>query len=180
MGSNLAHRLLQDGEHECVVYDRDATIVKALADHHRLRHRRSGPFWQKGGIRLLDCGTSGGVWGSERGYSLMIGGEADAFAQVEPVFATLAPGVGCCRTYAHGHRGTHGIPRAEGRLARVPARAPREAGLLFALAQRLSLLVPRPARLGSATCEGAAPGRVDQTGPVSACRGRGGPRPADG
>ncbi len=45
------------------------------------------------GIRLLDCGTSGGVWGLQRGYSLMIGGEKDAVAQVEPVFATLAPGV---------------------------------------------------------------------------------------
>lgn len=45
------------------------------------------------GIRLLDCGTSGGVWGLERGYSLMIGGDADAVATVEPVFASLAPGV---------------------------------------------------------------------------------------
>ncbi len=44
-------------------------------------------------IRLLDCGTSGGVWGLDRGYSLMIGGDADAFAQVEPIFAALAPGV---------------------------------------------------------------------------------------
>lgn len=39
------------------------------------------------GIRLLDCGTSGGVWGLHRGYSLMIGGDKDAVAQVEPVFA---------------------------------------------------------------------------------------------
>jgi 6-phosphogluconate dehydrogenase len=45
------------------------------------------------GVRLLDCGTSGGVWGLDRGYSLMIGGDADAFAQVEPIFASLAPGV---------------------------------------------------------------------------------------
>ena len=45
------------------------------------------------GIRLLDCGTSGGVWGLERGYSLMIGGTPEAFAQVEPVFASIAPGV---------------------------------------------------------------------------------------
>ena len=45
------------------------------------------------GIRLLDCGTSGGVWGRERGYCLMIGGDADAFAHAEPIFATVAPGV---------------------------------------------------------------------------------------
>jgi 6-phosphogluconate dehydrogenase len=45
------------------------------------------------GIRLLDCGTSGGVWGRERGYCLMIGGDPDAFAHAEPIFATVAPGV---------------------------------------------------------------------------------------
>jgi len=45
------------------------------------------------GIRLLDCGTSGGVWGRERGYCLMVGGDADAFAHAEPIFATVAPGV---------------------------------------------------------------------------------------
>jgi 6-phosphogluconate dehydrogenase len=45
------------------------------------------------GIHLLDCGTSGGVWGLERGYCLMIGGDADAFGNAEPVFASVAPGV---------------------------------------------------------------------------------------
>ncbi|KQH80884.1 6-phosphogluconate dehydrogenase [Mycobacterium gordonae] len=47
----------------------------------------------KNGIRLLDCGTSGGVWGRERGYCLMIGGDPDAFEHAEPIFATVAPGV---------------------------------------------------------------------------------------
>jgi 6-phosphogluconate dehydrogenase len=45
------------------------------------------------GIHLLDCGTSGGVWGRERGYCLMIGGHADAMAHAEPIFASVAPGV---------------------------------------------------------------------------------------
>jgi 6-phosphogluconate dehydrogenase len=44
-------------------------------------------------IRLLDCGTSGGVWGRERGYCLMIGGDADAVSHAEPIFASVAPGV---------------------------------------------------------------------------------------
>ncbi|MGH3959804.1 phosphogluconate dehydrogenase (NAD(+)-dependent, decarboxylating) [Mycobacterium sp.] len=44
-------------------------------------------------IHLLDCGTSGGVWGRERGYCLMIGGDADAVAHAEPIFASVAPGV---------------------------------------------------------------------------------------
>jgi 6-phosphogluconate dehydrogenase len=44
------------------------------------------------GIRYVDAGTSGGVWGAERGYCLMVGGSADAFAQIEPVLRDLAPG----------------------------------------------------------------------------------------
>ena len=44
------------------------------------------------GIHLLDCGTSGGVWGRERGYCLMIGGDDYAFDHAEPLFATIAPG----------------------------------------------------------------------------------------
>lgn len=46
------------------------------------------------GIKLLDCGTSGGVWGRDRGYCLMVGGDRAAFDYVEPIIATLAPGVG--------------------------------------------------------------------------------------
>ncbi len=45
------------------------------------------------GIRLVDCGTSGGVWGLERGYCLMIGGDGDAVTHLDPIFATLAPGI---------------------------------------------------------------------------------------
>jgi 6-phosphogluconate dehydrogenase len=47
-----------------------------------------------GGIHYVDCGTSGGVWGLERGYCLMIGGETEVVRRLDPVFATLAPGVG--------------------------------------------------------------------------------------
>jgi len=46
------------------------------------------------GIRYLDVGTSGGVWGRERGYCLMIGGEHDAVKHLEPIFSALAPGSG--------------------------------------------------------------------------------------
>jgi 6-phosphogluconate dehydrogenase len=46
------------------------------------------------GIHYLDVGTSGGVWGLERGYCLMIGGEADVVRRLDPVFAALAPGRG--------------------------------------------------------------------------------------
>ena len=46
------------------------------------------------GVRYVDVGTSGGVWGLERGYCLMIGGEADAVRHLDPIFATLGPGRG--------------------------------------------------------------------------------------
>jgi 6-phosphogluconate dehydrogenase len=57
------------------------------------------------GIHYVDCGTSGGVWGLERGYCLMIGGEAEIVRRLDPIFATLAPGPGS-------------IPKTPGREAR--------------------------------------------------------------
>jgi 6-phosphogluconate dehydrogenase len=46
------------------------------------------------GIHYVDVGTSGGVWGLERGYCMMIGGEKDVVEGLDPIFATLAPGTG--------------------------------------------------------------------------------------
>ncbi|MGB8331993.1 MAG: decarboxylating 6-phosphogluconate dehydrogenase [Polyangiales bacterium] len=46
------------------------------------------------GIHYVDVGTSGGVWGLERGYCMMIGGETDPVQRLDPIFATLAPGRG--------------------------------------------------------------------------------------
>jgi 6-phosphogluconate dehydrogenase len=46
------------------------------------------------GIRYVDCGTSGGVWGIERGYCLMIGGAKEAVDHLDQIFAALAPGLG--------------------------------------------------------------------------------------
>ncbi|MDE2581853.1 MAG: decarboxylating 6-phosphogluconate dehydrogenase [Rhodospirillales bacterium] len=59
------------------------------------------------GVRYIDCGTSGGVWGLKRGYCLMIGGEKAAVDHLDPIFAALAPGLG-------------DIPRTEGREGRDP------------------------------------------------------------
>jgi 6-phosphogluconate dehydrogenase len=66
------------------------------------------------GIHLVDCGTSGGVWGIERGYCLMIGGEVDVVDHLGPIFATIAPGMGS-------------VPRTVGRTG-TPA--PAEYGFL--------------------------------------------------
>jgi 6-phosphogluconate dehydrogenase len=46
------------------------------------------------GIHYLDVGTSGGIWGLERGYCMMIGGEKEIVQRLDPIFAALAPGVG--------------------------------------------------------------------------------------
>jgi 6-phosphogluconate dehydrogenase len=46
------------------------------------------------GIHYIDVGTSGGVWGLDRGYCLMIGGDEEAFKHCEPLFASIAPGLG--------------------------------------------------------------------------------------
>lgn len=54
------------------------------------------------GIHYVDVGTSGGVWGLERGYCMMIGGEKEIVQRLDPIFSTLAPGIG-------------DIPRTEGR-----------------------------------------------------------------
>lgn len=55
--------------------------------------RRAAAFAQSG-IHYVDVGTSGGVWGLERGYCLMIGGDKGAVDHLDPIFATLAPGKG--------------------------------------------------------------------------------------
>ena len=68
---------------------------------------RRGKALAAKGIHYLDCGTSGGVWGLQRGYCLMIGGDDDAVRHLDPIFAALAPGVGT-------------IPRTDGREGRDP------------------------------------------------------------
>jgi 6-phosphogluconate dehydrogenase len=56
--------------------------------HDTIRRARS---LAENGIQFIDCGTSGGVWGLEKGYCLMVGGEKRAVLRCEPIFKTLAP-----------------------------------------------------------------------------------------
>jgi 6-phosphogluconate dehydrogenase len=55
---------------------------------------RRGKALAAKGLRYIDVGTSGGVWGLTRGYCMMIGGEVGAVKHLDPIFATLAPGIG--------------------------------------------------------------------------------------
>jgi 6-phosphogluconate dehydrogenase len=146
MGANMAKRLMKGG-HQCVVYDRNADAVKALAadgaigaasldefvkklqapravwlmvpaavvdssigelaaklqkddvvidggNSHYVDDIRRAKELQPRGIHYLDVGTSGGVWGRDRGYCMMIGGDEVAVKRLDPIFRTLAPGAG--------------------------------------------------------------------------------------
>lgn len=67
------------------------TIIDGGNTEYKDDARRAKALAPKG-ITYIDVGTSGGVWGLERGYCLMIGGDKAAFERLEPIFATLAPG----------------------------------------------------------------------------------------
>jgi 6-phosphogluconate dehydrogenase len=68
---------------------------------------RRGKVLKERGIHYIDVGTSGGVWGIERGYCMMIGGDKEVVGRLDPIFAALAPGIG-------------DIPRTPGREGRDP------------------------------------------------------------
>ena len=147
MGGNIAQRLMRNG-HSCVVYDKSAAAVAALAGKGATASASLGDLAAKlkaprvvwlmlpagkvtddavrelasvlqaddividGGnsfykdnvrrakdlsgkrIRYVDVGTSGGIWGLDRGYCLMIGGDKSAIDHLDPIFAALAPGAG--------------------------------------------------------------------------------------
>jgi 6-phosphogluconate dehydrogenase len=82
------------------------------------------------GIRYLDAGTSGGVWGLEVGYCLMVGGDRSAFDQIEPLLATLAP-PGHGYEYCGGHGSGHFVKMVHNGI---------EYGLMQAYAEGFELL----------------------------------------
>jgi 6-phosphogluconate dehydrogenase len=74
------------------VLERGDVIVDGGNTYYRDDLRRSRELGAKG-IHHVDVGTSGGVWGLERGYCLMVGGEAEPVARLAPILRALAPGV---------------------------------------------------------------------------------------
>jgi 6-phosphogluconate dehydrogenase len=65
---------------------------------------RRGKSLKKSGIQYVDVGTSGGIWGLQEGYSMMVGGPEEAVAQITPILEVLAPG----KDYGWGHVGPGG------------------------------------------------------------------------
>ncbi len=91
----------------------DDVVIDGGNSHYRDDIARAQAL-AKLGIHHVDVGTSGGVWGAERGYCLMIGGEDKVVDRLRPIFASIAPGVGAA-------------PRTPGRKGRP---APSEHGYL--------------------------------------------------
>ena len=76
---------------------------------------RRAKMLREKGIDYVDVGTSGGVWGLDRGYCMMIGGPDAAVTRLDPIFKALAPGIGDDPAYARPRKS-----RRDGR-ARIPA-----------------------------------------------------------
>jgi 6-phosphogluconate dehydrogenase len=72
---------------------RGDTVIDGGNSYHRDDIRRAAELEPRG-LHYVDVGTSGGVWGLERGYCLMIGGEEAIVRRLDPIFAALAPGIG--------------------------------------------------------------------------------------
>jgi 6-phosphogluconate dehydrogenase len=206
MGANMVRRLALGG-HDCVVFDRAAAAVQALAkegatgaasladqvaklakpralwlmvpaavvdstiaellpllepgdtlidggnSHYVDDIRRAQELAAKQ-FHYVDVGTSGGVWGLERGYCMMIGGEAEVVKRLDPIFATLAPGIGeIPRTPGRSGAGTaergylHCGPNGAGHFVKMVHNG-IEYGMMAAYAEGLSIL--KGANVGSA------------------------------
>jgi 6-phosphogluconate dehydrogenase len=99
------------------------------------------------GIHYVDAGTSGGVWGLERGYCLMIGGEPDVVKHLDPIFAALAPGYDAAPPTAGRERGSgtadrgylHCGPNGAGHFVKMVHNG-IEYGLMAAYAEGLNIL----------------------------------------
>jgi len=72
--------------------EKDDVIIDGGNSYYHDDIRRAAELKEKG-IHYVDAGTSGGVWGAERGYCLMIGGEEAVVKRVDPIFAALAPNI---------------------------------------------------------------------------------------
>jgi len=210
MGANMVRRLQNSG-HQCVVYDRSAEAVQALAKEGMTGAQSTADFVSKlstprvvwlmlpaavvdasiaeltpllaagdiiidGGnsyykddiarakrlaersIHYADVGVSGGTWGLERGYCLMIGAQQQTYAHLQPIFASLAPGVetaprteGASGTPSSAEEGyLHCGPEGAGHFVKMVHNG-IEYGMMAAYAEGFNLL--RHANVGGAARE---------------------------
>jgi 6-phosphogluconate dehydrogenase len=123
----------------------DDTLIDGGNSYYRDDIRHAEELAAKG-IHFVDCGTSGGVWGLERGYCLMIGGEDGAVERLNPIWRTIAPGPGTAEpTPGRKDGGTaqdgflHCGPNGAGHFVKMVHNG-IEYGMMAAIAEGLSII----------------------------------------
>jgi 6-phosphogluconate dehydrogenase len=133
--------------HNLAARMRQGDIIIDGGNSHYIDDIRRANELKPKGIHYVDAGTSGGVWGSERGYCLMIGGEQDVVQHLDPIFATLSPGIGTASrtpgrdntggTAEHGY--LHCGPSGAGHFVKMVHNG-IEYGIMAAYAEGLNIL----------------------------------------
>jgi 6-phosphogluconate dehydrogenase len=121
------------GSNDTVIDGGNSLFQDDIARHKRLAAH---------GVRYVDMGTSGGVWGLERGYCLMIGGDRDVVERLDPMFAALSPGGASPRSMPHdtASRGyLHCGPSGAGHFVKMIHNA-IEYGMMAAYAEGFNIL----------------------------------------
>ena len=126
--------------------ERGDTIIDGGNTYYRDDMTRAATLFGQG-LHLVDCGTSGGVWGIDRGYCLMIGGESEVVQRLDPIFSTIAPGIdsasrtpgrtGKAMTEEHGY--LHCGPNGAGHFVKMVHNG-IEYGMMAAFAEGLNVL----------------------------------------
>ena len=127
------------------ILEDDDTLIDGGNSYYRDDIKHAKELAAKG-IHFVDCGTSGGVWGLERGYSLMIGGEDKAVQRLDPIWKTIAPGEGSAEpTPGRKAGGTaqegylHCGPNGAGHFVKMVHNG-IEYGMMAAIAEGLSII----------------------------------------
>ncbi len=125
--------------------DRDDVVIDGGNSYYRDDLSRAKQAAERG-VHYVDCGTSGGVWGLERGYCLMIGGDEAAVTRLDPIFRSIAPGEGdAAPTPGRTSKGTaqlgylHCGPAGAGHFVKMVNNG-IEYGMMAAIAEGLSIL----------------------------------------
>jgi 6-phosphogluconate dehydrogenase len=137
----------------------DDVVIDGGNSYYHDDIRRAAELKPKG-IHYVDVGTSGGVWGSDRGYCLMIGGEGAIVSRCEPIFAALAPGIEeAARTPGREKRGgtaEHGYlhcgPNGAGHFVKMVHNG-IEYGMMASYAEGLNILRHANAGKGKASAD---------------------------
>ncbi|MBB5159416.1 phosphogluconate dehydrogenase (NAD(+)-dependent, decarboxylating) [Saccharopolyspora phatthalungensis] len=125
--------------------DQDDVVIDGGNSYYRDDIPRATQLARRG-LRYVDCGTSGGVWGLERGYCLMIGGEDEVVRRLDPIFASIAPGTdsaaptpGRTRDGTAPHGYLHCGPNGAGHFVKMVHNG-IEYGMMAAIAEGLSII----------------------------------------